>query len=49
MRKLVSLLMLSLAAAPVFAGPGFNVPEPESLALLAIGSLAFLVSRRGKK
>ena len=49
MRKLLSFLMLSLVAVPVFSTPTFNVPEPESLALLAIGSLAFFVSRRAKK
>jgi hypothetical protein len=51
MRKFVSLLVLFLIATPVFAGPGnFNsVPEPEVLALLGIGALAFFASRRIKK
>jgi hypothetical protein len=48
MRKFVSLLVLSLVAAPVFAAPVL-VPEPEVLSLLGIGALAFLVSRRIKK
>lgn len=50
MRKFVSLLILSLAAAPVFAAVGgTNIPEPEALALLGIGALSFFVSRRNKK
>jgi len=51
MRKFVSLLVLSLAAAPVFAVPTLTstIPEPEVLALLGIGAVAFLASRRSKK
>jgi len=50
MRKFLSLLILSLAAAPVFAAIGdTNVPEPEVLALLGIGAVAFFASRRNKK
>lgn len=49
MRKFVSFLVLSLAAAPAFAAFGGPVPEPEVLSLLGIGALAFLVSRRTKK
>jgi len=51
MRKFLSLLVLSLAAAPAFAaigGPN-NIPEPEVLGLLGIGAVAFLASRRSKK
>jgi hypothetical protein len=50
MRKFVSLVLLSLATAPVFAGGGLGtVPEPEVLSLLGIGVLAFFASRRIKK
>lgn len=50
MRKFVSLLVLSLAAAPVFAAPSLTaIPEPEVLSLLGIGALAFFASRRIKK
>ncbi len=49
MRKFVSLLVLASAAAPVFANPTFNVPEPEVLSLLGIGMLAVMVSRKFKK
>lgn len=48
MRKITSFLLLSLATAPVFAF-GIDLPEPESLSLLAIGALALLVSRRKGK
>lgn len=43
MRQFISLMLLAAATAPVFARDG-AVPEPESLALLAIGAMAFLVS-----
>ncbi len=50
MRKFLSLLVLSLVAAPVFAAPALNnIPEPEVLSLLGIGAVAFLASRRSKK
>lgn len=50
MRKLISLAVLFLAATPVFAGGAFApAPEPEVLALLGVGAVAFLVSRRTKK
>ncbi len=51
MRKLFSLLVLTLAAAPAFADGGLNgtVPEPESLALLAIGAVAIFATRIVKK
>ena len=49
MRKFVSLLVLFLVTAPVFAAPRLNVPEPEVLSLLGIGALAFFISRRNKK
>jgi hypothetical protein len=53
MNKIVSLLVLALSAAPVFANAGFNqtgtVPEPEVLSLVGIGMLAIMVSRKFKK
>lgn len=51
MRKLFSLLVLTITAAPVLAGPVINgtVPEPEVLSLLGIGIVAFMLSRRAKK
>lgn len=54
MRQFAALLLLSVVASSAFAdvggNPGFNsVPEPESLALLGIGALALLVTRRTKK
>lgn len=51
MRKLFSMLLLTLAAAPAFAvlpPNAVSVPEPEALALIAIGGLALFVSRRKK-
>ena len=47
MRKLLSLLALALASAPVFAITA--IPEPETYSLLAIGFAALFVSRRTKK
>ena len=49
MRKLISLAVLFLIAAPAFASPALNVPEPEVLSMPGIGAVAFLVSRRAKK
>jgi hypothetical protein len=51
MRKFVSILVMALAAAPVFANAtGLNnVPEPEVMSLLGIGALAFFAARRLKK
>ena len=50
MRKFVSLFVLFLVTAPVFAAPTLNpVPEPEVLSLLGIGALAFFALRRNKK
>ena len=50
MRKLISLAVLFLMAAPVFADNELNpIPEPEVLSMLGLGALAFLVSRRAKK
>jgi len=49
MRKLVSLLVMSLAAVPAFAAPTFNLPEPEAYSLLAIGALAFAIAKKRTK
>jgi hypothetical protein len=47
MRKLISILVLSLAAAPAFALPNV-VPEPEVLTLLVIGVVGLALSRAKK-
>jgi hydrogenase/urease accessory protein HupE len=47
MRALLSIALLMSAAVPAFAD--FNLPEPESLSLLAIGGLGLLVALRRKK
>ena len=50
MRTLLSIAVLMSAAVPAFAAPGpFNLPEPESLSLLAIAAVAMLAVRRRKK
>lgn len=48
MRTLLSVLVLLSAAAPAFADPNL-LPEPESLSLLAIGTIGLLVALRRKK
>ena len=48
MRTLLSFAVLLTSAMPVFAAPTFNVPEPESLALVAVAAVAMLVARRKK-
>ena len=56
MRKLFGLAVLVLTAFPAFAqtNDGFadgvaQLPEPGTLALLGLGLVAVMVSRRGKK
>lgn len=50
MRNLFSITALMVVAMPAFAAPTFNpVPEPESLALLAIGAVAMWAAKRSKK
>jgi hypothetical protein len=50
MRTLLSIAVLMSAALPALAGGGINpIPEPESLALLAIAGVAMLAIRRSKK
>jgi len=34
---------------PAFARPTFNVPEPETMALLAVAAVGMLIVRRIKK
>lgn len=50
MRALLSIAVLMSTAIPAFAAfHNLNVPEPESLALVAAAAVAMLVSRRNKK
>jgi hypothetical protein len=49
MRALLSIAVLMSTAIPAFAAPVLNVPEPESLALVAAAAVAMLVARRNKK
>lgn len=49
MRALLSIAVLMSTAIPAFAGLMLNVPEPESLALVAAAAVAMLVARRNKK
>lgn len=48
MRSLLSIAILFLTAAPVFADFS-NIPEPSVIGLIGIGALALLVGRRNKK
>lgn len=47
MRTLLSLAILMAASAPAFAVP--TIPEPDLLALLAVGFVGLLVAGRRKK
>lgn len=49
MRALFSAVALLSVAMPAFAAPTFNVPEPESMALIAIAAVGMLLVRRIKK
>lgn len=49
MRALLSIAVLMSASVSAFAAPTFNVPEPESLALIAIAAVGMLLVRRNKK
>jgi hypothetical protein len=48
MRSLISFLVLFSAAMSAYAGPG-QLPEPETLALIAIGAAGMLINSRKKK
>ncbi len=47
MRKLLSFLILALAAAPAFAEVN-EIPEPGIMALLAVGVAGLVVAKRRK-
>ncbi len=49
MRALLSIAVLMSTAIPAVAAPVPNIPEPESLALVAAAAVAMLVARRNKK
>ncbi|KFB68535.1 PEP-CTERM sorting domain-containing protein [Candidatus Accumulibacter vicinus] len=49
MRALLSVAVLMATAISAVAAPVLNVPEPESLALVAAAAVAMLVARRKKK
>ena len=44
----VASFLVSVPAI-AFAGPGIPLPEPETLALLAIGAVALLIARRKRR
>lgn len=43
-----ALAIFMVTVSPVFAGPINPVPEPETLALLAVGAVAAMISLRRK-
>lgn len=50
MRALLSITILSLLALPAFALPNpVSVPEPEMWALIGMGVVGLLLSRRRRK
>ncbi|RDE50367.1 MAG: PEP-CTERM sorting domain-containing protein [Candidatus Accumulibacter meliphilus] len=49
MRALLATAVLLSAATPVFATPVLTVPEPESIALMALAAVAAFVAHRRKK
>jgi len=49
MRALMSVVALLSVAMPAFAAPTFNVPEPETMALLAVAAVGMMIVRRIKK
>lgn len=49
MNKFVSFMILALSAFPVFARDQGTVPEPETLALMAIGMVGLFISSAKKK
>jgi len=49
MRTLLSIAVLLSASMPAFALPVNQVPEPETLSLVAIAAVGLLLARRRKK
>ncbi len=49
MRALMSVVSLLSVAMPAVAAPAFNVPEPQTLALLAVAAVGMMIVRRKKK
>lgn len=49
MRALMSVVALLSVALPAFAAPAFNVPEPQTMALLAVAAVGMMIVRRKKK
>jgi hypothetical protein len=49
MRYFVSVLALYAAAMSPAMATGFNVPEPESIALFAIGAVALVANQVKRK
>jgi hypothetical protein len=41
---MVASLLMAISV-PALAGPGIPLPEPETLALLAVGAAALLIAR----
>lgn len=49
MRQLASILVLMTISTWAYGPPAAPLPEPETLPLLAIGAIAFMIAGRKKK